>query len=190
MGKYLKEFSFVLKKDKELSGKEKNQMHDLLVKTYPKPSFIRLYNKHGYYSTVKPQMNFLIKKGSKLVGTGKFLWRNIKIDGETIKLFAFGMVVAKEYQNKGLGTNIIRLSIKNAKRKNGDIVYASTSNQKVKKMLVKLDFAMLKIPVFYKDVTTKKIKRSKNSVYMFELKKGLVKKINSLPKIYIGIGPI
>ncbi len=179
-----------MKKDKELLGKEKKQMHDLLVRTYPKRFFIKLYNKHGYYSTVKPQMNFLIKKDNKLVGTGKFLWRNVEIDSETIKLFAFGMVVAKEYQNKGLGTKIIRLSIKNAKIKEGDIVYASTSRQKVKKMLIKLGFTMLKIPVFYKDVITKKIKRNSTSAYIFEFKKGLTKKINSLPKIYIGLGPI
>jgi len=46
----------------------------------------------------------------------------------------------------------------------------------VRRMLVKLGFTMLKIPVFYKDVATKRIKKTKNFVYVFELKKGLVKK--------------
>jgi len=186
----MKNFSFILKNDRELSREEKIQMHNLLVKTYPKPSFVRLYNKHGYYSTVKPQMNFLIKKEGLLVGTGKFLWRNIKIKNETIKLFVFGMVVAKEYQNRGLGTNIVKLSIENAKKRKANALFASTSQSKVKKMLSGLGFKEIKTPIFYKDATIKRIKKSTNSVYIFEFKKGLMEKINSLPKIYIGLGPI
>jgi hypothetical protein len=44
--------------------------------------------------------------------------------------------------------------------------------------------------VFYKNATTKITERNKTFVYAFEYKKGLVKEINTQPKIYIGIGPI
>ena len=56
---HFRNFSFFLKTDKELSKREKCQMHDLLIKMYP--PFKTLFDKHGYYSTVKPQMEFLIK---------------------------------------------------------------------------------------------------------------------------------
>ena len=184
----LREFSFFLKTDKQLSRVEKNQMHNLLVRTYP--SFRNLFDKHGYYSTVKPQMNFLIKNDDILVGTGKFLWRKIEIKSGGIKLFAFGMVVANEYQNRGLGTALVKLCIKEAKERGGEILYASTSNLKVKRMLDKVKFQKLNVPIFYRDAITGRIKREKTSVYIFELTKGLTKRINTLSKIYIGVGPI
>src|SRR3989339_165293 len=106
--KYLyKEFSIFLKADKELSKEEKFQMHNLLVKMYPR--FKKLFDSNEYYSTVKPQMNFLVKKANKLIGTGKFLWRNVRIKNESVKLFALGMVVEKQYQNRGIGTKLVKL---------------------------------------------------------------------------------
>ena len=184
----LRKFSFFLKTDKQLSRVEKNQMHNLLVRMYP--SFRDLFDKHGYYSTVKPQMNFLIKNDGALVGTGKFLWRVVMIKNASTKLFAFGMVIAKEHQNKGLGTTLIKLCIKEARKRNGDILYGSTGNSRVKRMLNKLGFRKLNTPVFYKDVVMRNVKKEKTSVYIFELTKGLTKRINTLSKIYIGVGPI
>ena len=186
--KSLKEFSVCLKEDRRLSKKEKTQMHGLLVKMYP--AFKSLFDKHGYYSTVRPQMNFLIKRDKMLVATGKFLWRNVGIKNKTFKLFALGMVVAKEYQNRGLGTKLVQLSIENARKRKADILYGSTSNLKVKKILTKLGFQRLTAPIFYKDITTKEIKREKEFAYVFEFKKGLFEKLNALPRIYIGKGPI
>jgi len=184
----LKQFSISLKEDKKLSKKEKTQMHDLLVKMYP--AFKGLFDKHGYYSTIRPQMNFLIKRDKMLVATGKFLWRNVKLEIETIKLFAFGMVVAKEYQNRGLGTKLVQLSIENASKRKADILYGSTSNLKVKKILTKLGFQRLTAPIYYKDITTKEIKREREFAYVFEFKQGLLENLNTLQRIYIGSGPI
>ncbi len=185
---HFKNFSFFLKTDKELSKREKCQMHDLLVKMYP--PFKALFDKHGYYSTVKPQMNFLIKEGDKLISTGKFLWRNVKIKDEKIKLFAFGIVVNKPYQKQGVGTDLTWLNKKEAKKRKADLLYGSTSNQKVERMLEELGFEKLRTLVMYKDATTKEIKKESSSVYVFEFKKGLIDKLNKLEYFYIGIGPI
>jgi len=184
----LKQFSISLKEDKKLSKKEKTQMHGLLVKMYP--AFKSLFDKHGYYSTVRPQRNFLIKRDEMLVATGKFLWRKVRLKNKTIKLFAFGMVVAKEYQNQGLGTKLAQLSIENARKRKADILYGSTSNPKVKKILTKLGFQRLTAPVFYKDITTKEINKEREFVYVFEFRQGLLEELNALPRIYIGLGPI
>ena len=187
--KYLyKKFSILLKADKQLSKEEKFQMHRLLVKMYPR--FKNLFDKNEYFSTVRPQMNFLVKKAGELIGTGKFLWRNIKIKNESIKLFAFGMVVAKRYQNQGIGTKIVALSIQNAKKRKADLLYASTSNSKVKKMLSQLKFQIITAPIFYKDVISKDLTREKGAAYIFEFKPGLKEKINILTQIYLGVGPI
>lgn len=163
-------------------------MHDLLVKMYPPFKF--LFDKHRYYSTVKPQMEFLIKGKNKLIGTGKFLWRNVKIKDEKIKLFAFGMVIDKPYQRQGMGTKLIQLNKEEAKRRGADLLYGSTSNPKVERMLKKAGFKKLKVFVIYKDAITKEIKKESSSVYVFEFKKGLVAKLNKLEHFYIGIGPI
>jgi N-acetylglutamate synthase-like GNAT family acetyltransferase len=181
-------FKFILKKDENLSREDKEEMHNLLVATYPK--FKKLFDKHGYYSTVKPQMNFLVKRNKELVGTGKFLWKSIKFNKETIKLFAFGVVIKRNYQGKGLGTHLTKLDIKEAKKRGGDILYASASTKRAENMISKLGFKRIIAKVLYKDVLSKKIVEEKNPVYVFEFKKCLLKKLNSLPKFYIGLGPI
>ncbi|MCG2691768.1 GNAT family N-acetyltransferase, partial [Microgenomates group bacterium] len=100
------------------------------------------------------------------------------------------MVVAKEYQNRGLGTKLVQLSIENASKRKADILYGSTSNPKVKKMLTKLGFQRLTAPIYYKDITTKEIKREREFAYVFEFKQGLLENLNTLQRIYIGSGPI
>lgn len=185
---HFKSFSFFLKIDKELSKREKRQMHDLLVKMYP--SFKYFFDKNGYYSTVKPQMNFLIKETDKLVGTGKFLWRNVKVNDKKAKLFAFGMVVDKPYQKQGIGTKLILLTKDESKKRNADLLYGSTTNRKVERMLKGAGFKKLKVPVMYKDAVAKVNKKESNPVYVFEFKKGLINRLNKLAHLYIGIGPV
>jgi len=163
-------------------------MHDLFVRMYP--PFKTFYDKHGYYSTIKPQMEFLIKSGDKLIGGGKFLWRDVKIEDRKIKLFGFGMVVDKPYQKQGIGTKLILLNKKEAKKRKADLLYGGTHNPIVEKMLKRSGFKRLKTVVKYKDTKTKKIKKGSSSVYVFEFKKGLTDKINKLESFYIGTGPI
>ncbi len=187
---FFKEFSFLLKKDEQLTLKDKAQMHDLLIKTYP--LFSKYYKKNKYYSTIKPQMNYLIREKSsdKIIGTGKFLWRNIKFNDEKIRLFAFGLIIDKKFQNKGLGTQLIREGLKQAKKMKADLYYSSTSSPGVKKLLEKLGFKKLSSKVVFKHALTGKKQEQKNDAYVFGFKKGVIDKINSMKKIDIGIGPI
>lgn len=185
---HFKDFSFFLKIDKELSRKEKNEMHDLLIKLFP--LFKHLYDKNKYYSTVKPQITFLIRKTDKLIGAGKLLWRNVKIKDEKIKLFALGMLINNFYQGQGIGTEMINLNKQEAEKRKADLLYGSTDNQAMKKMLEGAGFKKLKTSIMYKDALTREIKKENRSIYVFEFKKGLVKKINKLEQFYIGIGPI
>jgi len=183
-----KGFDFYLKKDSELSCGEKSEMHNLLVDNFP--DFKRIYDKHGYYSTIRPQMSFLVKKEGVLVGTGKFLWKNINIGRRSIKLFGFGLIIAKKYQGIGLGTALAKLDIAKARDKGADLLYGSTSNKIVIKMLSNLGFKSVITKVFYKDFETEVKKEEKKHIFCFEFKKGLIKRINTLPEVYIGVGPI
>jgi hypothetical protein len=70
------------------------------------------------------------------------------------------------------------------------LLYGLTNNLKAKKILEKLKFKKIKIPVFYKDSITKEIKRETNSICIFEFKKMLLRKLNKLQHFYIGVGQI
>lgn len=185
---HLNNFSFFFKKPRELSEKEKEEMHDKLVRLYP--PFKIFYDKNRYYSTIKPQIIYLVKEEEKLVGSAKLLWRNVKVDDETIKLFAFGMTIDGQYQKQGIGTRLVRLEKQEAKERNADLLYGASKNPHVEKMLMKEGFKKLQTIVKYKDSLTREIKKESNFIYVFEFKKGLINKINKLEQFYIGIGPV
>jgi GNAT superfamily N-acetyltransferase len=185
---HLNNFSFFLKTPRELSEKEKEEMHDKFVRLYP--PFKSFYDKNRYYSTIKPQIIYLVKEEDKLAGSAKLLWHNIKVNNETIKFFAFGMLIDDSYQKQGIGTRLVRLEKKEAKERKAGLLYAASKNPHVEKMLEKAGFKKLKTIVKYKDSITKEIKKESNFIYVFEFKKGLINKINKLEQFYIGIGPI
>lgn len=183
-----KDFSFFLKTDRELSDKEKEELHKHLIKLYP--AFKVFYDKNKYYSSIKPQITFLIRKDDNLVGAGKLLWHNIKIKERKIKLFGFGMLIEKSCQGKGIGTEMIKINKQEAKKRNADLLYGSTDNPIMEKIFDKAGFKKIESAVIYKDALTGKIKRENNRAYVFEFKKGLIKEINKSESFYIGIGPI
>ena len=131
------EVKFYLKKVSELTGPEKEQMMRLMIITYP--AFKKYYLKNKYYSTVKPQMENLIKDGNKIVGVGKLLWRKVMVEKTPIKFFAFGVLITKKHQRRGLGSRLIIKDIKEAKNRGADILYGSTSNPVAEK-IVKKDY--------------------------------------------------
>jgi len=163
-------------------------MMRLMIATYP--LFKKYYLRNKHYSTVKPQMENLIKDGNKLVGVGKFLWRKVKIGAMPVKFFAFGVLITKKYQKQGLETKLIEKNIKEAKKRRADILYGSTSNPLAERMVKKLGFKKLNTPVFYKHIESGKIKKEKGRVWVFEFKKGVLQKIENLKKFYIGTGPL
>lgn len=163
-------------------------MMRLMIAVYP--AFKKYYLKNKYYSTVRPQMENLIKDDDKIIGVGKLLWRKIKIAERFINFFAFGVLIAKKYQKMGLGSKLIAKDIKEAKKMGADILYGSTSNPIAEKVVKKLGFQKLNTPVFYRHVESGKIKKEKGRVWVFEFKKGLLENIEKLPKFYIGAGPL
>lgn len=183
-----KDFSFFIKTAKELSTKEKNEMHGHLVKLYP--PFRAFYEKNRYYSTVKPQITFLVRKGKILAGTGKLLWRTVKMRDEKLKFFILGMLIDNPYQGQGIGTEMVKLDKQESKKRKADLLYGATGNPIMERVLIKEGFKKIKVPVTYKDILTKEIKKESNPAYAFEFKKGLIDKINKLESFYIGIGPI
>ncbi|GEM_PF-3191995 len=183
-----KEVTFYLKMDEELTAKDKNELHKFLMRMYP--AFANYYKKNKYYSTVKPQMHFLVRtKTNKLVGSGKFLWRTVKSRLGNVKLFAFGVLIDPDFQSKGLGSHIIKSCIKEADKRNADLLYGTTANPAVGKWLSKLGLKKLKCKVYYTSTTGKKT-REKNPAFVLEFKKGLVKNMNSLYEFNIGVGPL
>lgn len=186
--KNISKYKFYLKKVGDLTKQEKEQMMRLMIATYP--AFKKFYLKNKYYSTVKPQMENLIKDGDKIVGVGKLLWRKVIIKGKPIKLFIFGVLIAKKYQKRGLGSKLIAKNIKEAKKSGADILYGSTSNRVAEKIVKRFGFQKLSVPVFYKHAESGQIKKEVDRVWVFEFKKGLLKNIEKLPKFYIGVGPL
>lgn len=185
-----KGFEFYLKEDKELTAEEKEELHAFLIKMYP--AFAKYYKKNRYYSTIKPQMTCLIRESvsKALVGSGKFLWSALKTEIGAIKLFAFGVLIDAEFQRAGLGTHLIKMFIKLAGEKNADLLYGSTENPAVHKMLARLGFKKITCPVLYVNGVTGKREMQTISSYAFEFNKGLVDKINNLKEFDIGIGPM
>ncbi|MBI2591820.1 MAG: GNAT family N-acetyltransferase [Candidatus Brennerbacteria bacterium] len=181
-------FKFYLKKVENLTKQEKEQMMRLMVATYP--PFKKYYLKNKYYSTVKPQMENLIKESNKIVGVGKLMWRKVMVETKSVKFFAFGVLIAKKYQKQGLGSKLIVKNIKEAKKRGADILYGSTLNPVAEKIVQRLGFQKLNIAIFYKDVESGKIKTENGRVWVFEYKKGLLRKIEKLSKFYIGAGPL
>ena len=155
------------------------------------PAFKRYYLKHKYYSVVRPQMEFSIKKeGRDIIGTGKFLWRTIEVNKKPVRLFAFGVLIAKQYQKQGLGSELVRRSIVEAKKRGADLLYGSTSNPIMAKVLRRLGFKRLHTAVLYKNGETKKVERESAKAYTFEFKRGLIREIESHGKLFIGRGPL
>ena len=181
-------FKFYLKKSGDLTEQEKEQMMCLMIATYP--AFKRYYLKNKHYSTVKPQMENLIKENGKIVGVGKLLWRKIMVGKTPIKFFAFGVLIAKKYQGCGLGSRLIAKDIKEAKKRDADILYGSTTNPIAEKIVKKLGFQKLSTPVFYKHIESGRIEKERCRVWVFEFKKGLLENIEKLPKFYIGTGSL
>lgn len=185
---HLNDFSFFLKRDRELSKEEKEQMHDSLVRLFP--PFKVFYDKNKYYSTIKPQMTFLVKKGDELVGSGKLLWKTVKMGKSRLKFFGFGLLIEKPYQKNGIGTAMLRLAKEAAKKQKADLLYGSTDNPIAEIMLERDGFRRIKTTIIYKEALTKEMEKEKRIAYAFELKRGLVDKINKLDNFYIGIGPV
>ena len=181
-------YKFYLKKVSELTAQEKEQMMRLMIATYP--AFKKYYLKNKYYSTVKPQMENLIKDRDEIVGVGKLLWRKMVVGKTPIKFFAFGVLIAKKYQKRGLGSTLIAKDIKEAKKRGADILYGSTINPAAEKIVKKLGFKKLTTPVFYRHTKTGKIKKETGRVWVFEFRNGLIESVEKLPKFYIGIGPL
>ncbi|MBS3092982.1 GNAT family N-acetyltransferase [Candidatus Pacearchaeota archaeon] len=130
----------------------------------------------------------MIKKDGKLIGQGKFLWRNLALKNKKIKLAAFGLIIDREYQGKGLGKNLVQLQIKEAVRIKADILYGTTKNPIAEKILKNLGFVKIDIPVFYIEVLTKKKKKEENNVYVLEIQKGILDRIRKEKKLLIGDG--
>lgn len=186
--KNVKNYKFYLKKVESLTAQEKKQMMRLMIANYP--AFKKYYLKNKYYSAIKPQMENLIKDNDKLAGVGKFLWRKVKVGTTPVKLFAFGVLIAKTHQGQGLGTKLIAKNIKEAGKRGAGVLYGSTSNPIAEKILKKLNFEKLDVPVFYKHACSGKIEKENDSVWILEFKKGIIKSIGKMPEFYIGAGPL
>ena len=156
------------------------------------PAFAKYYKKNRYYSTIKPQMTCLIREpvSKVLIGSGKFLWSTLKTEIGTLKLFAFGVLIDTKFQRVGLGTHLIEMFIKLAGKKNADLLYGSTENPAVHKMLARLGFKKIICPVVYVNGVTGKRETQTINSYAFEFKEGIIDKINTLKEFNVGIGPM
>lgn len=182
------EFRFLVKNGVELTEEEKERLMQTSIAEYP--PFAEYYKKNKYYSVIKPQMVGLVLHGNEIVGKGKLLWQEVEVDADKIKLFGFGVLIDKTYQGRGLGTQLIKLYIEKARELGGDVLYGSTENPVVDKMLPELGFKRLTVPVEYTHAVTGERVHEKNRVYVYELKPGILEIIESLPMLYLGQGPI
>jgi len=184
----MSEYKFISKRAGKLTSEEKKEIYNLNIKEYPK--FKKYYQKNIYYSSIKPQKVLIIKLRDKIIGTGKLLWRKIRLYNQNIKMAAFGVLIDRNYHRKGLGTKLIKIQIKEAKRVKADFIYCSTSNPIAKKILLKLGFMKINSPIFYKEIFSKKIKKVKIQSYILELDKDVLKVISNEKGLFLGLGPL
>jgi len=181
-------YRYIFKRSDEIDFKQKEEIYTLAIKVYP--DFKKYFEKNRYYSTVKPQLILLVFDENKLIGYGKFLWRNLKLRENTIKFSACGLLVDSMYQKQGIGINMLDVSIAKAKELNADILYASSTNPNAIKMLEKRGFKKITTKVIHTEVLTNKEIEEIDQAFGLELTDGILKEINSLPFFHIGLGPI
>jgi len=186
--KKIENITFHLKRGEDLSKDEENQLMYLSISEYPE--FEKYYRKNKYYSTIKPQMEYLVKRGDKIIGSAKFLWKKIKIQSKKINFFALGVLISKEYQGVGIGYRLTVKLIEEARKRNADIFYCTTINPIAEKILNKLGFINFKTKVFYKDVQSKKLTEETEKIYLLEFTEGVLDFIKQQDSLHIGIGPI
>jgi GNAT superfamily N-acetyltransferase len=178
-----------LKDAGELTDLEKEEHMALSIRMYPE--FAELYKKNRYYSSIRPQKVWNIRHEGMLIGTGKFLWKDIDVNNVKRKMCGFGVLVLDDYQRKGIGKQIIAENIEETKRVGGDFLYASTSNEIVDRILEKAGFMPLTTPVVYnKPGEAEKHTDSKSRSYIYEITPGMYAEIEDLEEFDIGDGPV
>lgn len=177
-----------MKRGEELSEGEKDEMMELSIAEYP--AFEAYYRKHKYYSAVKPQMVGLVISDRKIVGLGKFLWRDLEIAGNKIRLCVFGVLIASAHHREGLGTALVTRQLEEARRVGGDLLYGTTTNPAAEEMLKKLGFRELSVPTDYVDADSGETVRQASRAYAYELTSGACASLESQPILHLGEGPL
>lgn len=178
---------FDLKPSDDLTNEEQEQLMHLSIATYP--TFRDLYSKNKYYSTIKPQKVWLLRDGEKIVGTGKFLWKDIDVENRKIRMVAFGILIDEKYRRRGLGTILIERNVQEAKAIGADVLYGATHQQSVADMLMKEGFVRAPFKVTYEDIHIKNICEEVGA-YILPLNHRVREILKNLQELFIGVGPV
>lgn len=185
-------YKFEFKDSSDLTAEEIEKSYQLNTLTYP--DFARFYEKNRFYSSIRPQKQLMVWDGDKLIGNGKFQWKDLEIPTiGPIKFFVFGFLVEKNYQNQGVGAEMLGKYVTEAQRMGGDLLYGTTENPIAASMMTKFGFKSIQIPLNYTDVLSKELvefNQSGKEGFAYEFRDGLVDRINNLSSLDLGIGPL
>jgi len=181
-------FDIILKEAGEITDEEKEELMQLSIEMFPE--YADLYRKNKYYSAFEPQKSWLVRHEGKIVGTGKFLWKDLSFDDVTLRMCGFGGLVLDMYQQKGIGTSILEAAIQETQRASGDFLYASTENGVADEMLLAQGFELLNVPVVYNQPGENEVLPLNKRIYVYEITPGTLDKLKAQETLNIGDGPV
>ncbi|MFA6415048.1 MAG: GNAT family N-acetyltransferase [Candidatus Paceibacterota bacterium] len=182
------DFKIELTSGDELTDEQKDILMALSIAEYP--PYEKYYRVNKYYSVIKPQIIGLILRNDEIVGDGKLLWQNVELPDRHIKLFGFGLTIRKEYQGKGLGTELIKQFMHKAEELGADILYATSDSPVIDHILNKFGFSKLTMPVEYTHALSGEREREEKTAYVYLYNKDILASLEKLSVFYLGQGPI
>lgn len=182
------DFRIVLTSGDALTDEQKDTLMALSIAEYP--PYEKYYRVNKYYSVIKPQIIGLILRDDEIVGDGKLLWQDVKLPDQSIKFFGLGLTIRKEYQGKGLGTELIRQFMHKAEELGADILYATSDSLVIDHILSKFGFSKLMTPVEYTHALSGEREKEEKTAYVYLYSKNILESIQKLPVFYIGQGPV
>ena len=129
------EFTYILKKNNELTDEEIEGMYQLNVKMYP--SFKDQYEKNRYYSYTKPEKVMMVFDGEKLVADVNYSHRTIFLPKQNkfVKLAYWGILVDEDYQRNGIGSTVAKKMQEETKNNGYNVLFATTQGEAERLML-------------------------------------------------------
>lgn len=186
------DFEFRFVKNSDLSSSLIEEIYSFNTRMYP--DFKRYYQKNRYYSSIKPQMVLLVFDDKKLIATGKFLLRKLKITKDfKINFFVFGFLVDNNYQKKRVGSQMMKRFINKAKEQGADILFGTTANPNAVKLMEKNKFQEITVSLTYTDAISGKTEYAnggKDQAFGYEFRGGLIEQLNSLDSLHLTKGPL
>lgn len=186
------EYRYTFIDSDDLTSSEIEAMYRMGMRMFPE--FAPYYERHRYYSSVKPQMVMNVSQGGILVADGKLLWRDLDVadGGRPVRFFVFGFLVAAEHHGRGIGREMLRRYIDKSVEMDADILYGVTANPIAAHLMTDVGFRHITTTLRFTDALSGQDVEvpSNRDRFGLDLTPGTVARINARPEVHLGVGPL